>query len=38
MHIIGYIICYIFILYMFGIVYINSFLYKLDQSLLSLTF
>lgn len=38
MHIIGYIISYIFILYMFGIVYINSFLCKLGQILFSLTF
>ena len=38
MHIIGYIVSYIFRMYMFGIVDVDNFLYILGQSWQSLTF
>ena len=38
MHIIGYIVSYIFRMYIFGIVDVDTFLYKLGQSWQSLTF
>ena len=38
MHIIGYIMSYIFRMYMFGIVDVDNFLYTLGQSWQSLTF
>jgi hypothetical protein len=38
MHIIGYIMSYIFGMYMFSIVDVDSFLYKLGQSWQSLIF
>ena len=38
MHIIGYIVSYIFRMYMLGIVDVDNFLYTLGQSSQSLTF
>ena len=38
MHLIGYIVSYIFRIYMFGIVDVDNFLYTLGQSWQSLTF